>query len=102
MTNNKTPKRRIRQNIWGNWYGYEGTKRVREFSNGPYASAEQDAQDWLNRREGHDCIDAENAPTGAECQACHDEIRPVSFGSGRAETAFVREVNAERRKTDTT
>ena len=24
-------KRRIRQNVWGNWYGYEGTRRTKEF-----------------------------------------------------------------------
>lgn len=44
-------KRRIRQNIWGNWYGYEGTRRVIEFANGILGSAEQYANEWLNRKE---------------------------------------------------
>lgn len=26
-----TPTRRIRQNVWGNWIGYEGTRRTQEF-----------------------------------------------------------------------
>lgn len=27
----KPKKRKIRQNIWGNWYGYEGRSRVKKF-----------------------------------------------------------------------
>lgn len=40
-------KRRIRMNVWGNWYGYEGTRRTREFADLPYASAEVHAKEWL-------------------------------------------------------
>jgi hypothetical protein len=40
-------KRRIHQNVWGNWYGYEGNKRVAAFSEGPTCSAEQAAERWL-------------------------------------------------------
>lgn len=35
-------KRRIKRNIWGNWYGYEGTRRVIEFG-----EDERDAKEWL-------------------------------------------------------
>jgi hypothetical protein len=38
-------KRRIYQNIYGNWVGYEGRARVEEFGCG--ASAESDAKEWL-------------------------------------------------------
>lgn len=35
-------KRRIHQNIWGNWNGYEGTRKVIEFG-----TDEIDAREWL-------------------------------------------------------
>ncbi len=40
-------RRRIHQNVWGNWYGYEGTRRVIAFGNSPEATAEQAAHAWL-------------------------------------------------------
>ena len=33
-------KRRIRQNVWGNWYGYEGTRRTKEFGTDARAARE--------------------------------------------------------------
>ena len=36
------PKRRIKQNIWGNWNGYEGTRKVREFGTDKW-----DAELWV-------------------------------------------------------
>jgi len=45
--NAKQPKRRIRQNVWGNWYGYAGARRVVEFANMPEFGAEEDANHWL-------------------------------------------------------
>lgn len=39
-------KRKIRQNIWGNWVGYIGRERFKEF--GYRASAESEALNWLN------------------------------------------------------
>lgn len=51
MAKAKQIKRRIYQNIWGNWYGYEGVRRVIEFSNGVFGSAETYANEWLNRKE---------------------------------------------------
>lgn len=47
----KELKRRIKQNTWGNWYGYEGSRRVIEFSNTPFGTQEQYAQEWLERKE---------------------------------------------------
>lgn len=44
----KAPKRRIRQNAWGNWYGYEGTRRVAEFMNTPCESMEAQAKRWVS------------------------------------------------------
>ena len=35
-------KRRIKQNIWGNWNGYEGARKVVEFG-----TNEQGAQEWF-------------------------------------------------------
>ena len=35
-------KRRIHQNIWGNWYGYLGTRRVEDFG-----LDEWNAFEWL-------------------------------------------------------
>lgn len=49
-------KRRVRQNIWGNWRGYEGNRYVREFaSDVPHCVAggrgdydmPEDAKRWL-------------------------------------------------------
>lgn len=39
-------KRRIRQNVWGNWNGYEGTRKVVEFG-----TDNQDAEHWLKTGE---------------------------------------------------
>lgn len=36
------PKRRIHQNVWGNWNGYEGTRKVREFGTDKW-----DARLWV-------------------------------------------------------
>jgi len=35
--------RRIRMNVYGNWNGYEGTRKVREFG-----TDARGARDWLN------------------------------------------------------
>jgi hypothetical protein len=35
------PGRRVRCNVWGNWYGYEGTRRAAEFG-----TDEETAEDW--------------------------------------------------------
>lgn len=35
-------KRRIRQNVWGNWNGYEGNCKVIEFGTGEF-----EANEWL-------------------------------------------------------
>jgi hypothetical protein len=53
-TDNKkdaTMKRRIKQNAWGNWYGYEGRRRVKAFGESVEWTAEQNAERWL-RGEG--------------------------------------------------
>jgi len=39
-------KRRIKQNVWGNWYGYIGSKRAEAFFNTPEHSMEQNAKMW--------------------------------------------------------
>jgi hypothetical protein len=41
-------KRRIRQNRYDNWYGYEGSKRVIAFFNDSQGTQEEHARDWLN------------------------------------------------------
>ena len=38
-------KKRIKQNIWGNWNGYIGTRKVIEFGCG--LAGEYRAQEWL-------------------------------------------------------
>lgn len=35
-------KRKIKQNVWGNWNGYEGTRKVKEFGTGEF-----EAREWL-------------------------------------------------------
>lgn len=41
-------KARIKQNAWGNWYGYLGTKKVIAFTNtSPGSGMEEEAQAWL-------------------------------------------------------
>lgn len=49
-------KRRIKENVWGNWYGYEGTRRVISFSESAFASQEELANEWLNHQE--DAVDS--------------------------------------------
>lgn len=48
IENTKQPKRRIKQNVWGNWYGYEGNRRVIAF---PATIPEQDVTEWLQHQE---------------------------------------------------
>jgi len=50
-TTEQKPKRRIRQNPYGNWYGYEGNRRVIEFSNSVFGSQEEYANEWLAGKE---------------------------------------------------
>jgi len=41
-------KYRIKQNIYGNWNGYKGNKKVKEFSNTiSGCGAESEANEWL-------------------------------------------------------
>ena len=44
----RTPKARIYRNIWGNWNGYIGRNRVREFG-----MSEYDAKEWLVEQNAH-------------------------------------------------
>ena len=43
----KQLKRRIKQNVWGNWYGYEGTRRVITFGEDAQYTQEQKAERWV-------------------------------------------------------
>lgn len=38
-------KRKVKQNVWGNWYGYEGRRRVRAFS---LNTLDYEFQAWIN------------------------------------------------------
>jgi len=38
---------KVRENQWGNWYGYRGRRRVMEFANTSEFTAEQNAYRWL-------------------------------------------------------
>ena len=50
-TQTEGSKRRIKQNAWGNWYGYEGKRRVKAFAETPEYSMEQNAERWRDNRE---------------------------------------------------
>ena len=39
--------RRIRQNVWGNWYGYIGTRKVQWFFDNSFGTQEEHAKRWL-------------------------------------------------------
>lgn len=43
----RQPKRRIKQNQWGNWYGYENNRKAIYFANTPTHSQQQQAEYWL-------------------------------------------------------
>lgn len=43
-------KCRIRQTVWGNWYGYCGNKKVIEFGELPTDTSEQQATEWLKQQ----------------------------------------------------
>jgi len=43
----RCPKVWIRQNVWGNWYGYQGGRRVAAFFNSTTETQEQAALRWL-------------------------------------------------------
>jgi hypothetical protein len=47
MRNKKAPKVEIRCNQWGNWYGYESGRKVKEFYRTPEHSQQEAAQRWL-------------------------------------------------------
>ena len=40
--------RRIRCNIWGNWYGYVGRNKVQSFFNNSFGTQEEHARAWLD------------------------------------------------------
>jgi hypothetical protein len=40
----------IRQNAWGNWYGYIGRRKARAFFNTATQTQEQQANDWLTEQ----------------------------------------------------
>ena len=40
-------KPRIKQNAWGNWYGYLGNRKIECFFNDDQGTQEQHAQEWL-------------------------------------------------------
>lgn len=44
MTNLKP---RIRENRWGNWYGYLGNRKVEWFMNDDNGTQEENAKKWL-------------------------------------------------------
>lgn len=44
-------KPRIHKNVWDNWYGYLGRKRVISFCNSPTETQEQQAKRWLKEQE---------------------------------------------------
>jgi len=52
ITQNKTKQAKItiRQNVWGNWYGYRSGRRVESFFNSAEESQEQAAQRWLREQ----------------------------------------------------
>jgi hypothetical protein len=58
-------KARIHQNIYGNWYGYLGTRRVEMFF-GPAWEQERSAKAWLHRM---------NTVTGAQERQLADADR---------------------------
>lgn len=43
----KQSKKRIRQNVWGNWYGYEGRNKVATFFDSPEGTQAEHAKNWL-------------------------------------------------------
>ena len=49
MTTATPPKRRILKTVWDAWKGYEAGRYVVTFGNSPTKSAEESANDWLNR-----------------------------------------------------
>jgi hypothetical protein len=44
-------KARIRENIYGNWYGYLGNRRVEMFFNSSTETMEQAAKRWLTEQQ---------------------------------------------------
>ena len=51
---------RIRQNAWGNWYGYIGNTRVIAFANTiPGSGMEEEAQAWLKEMQNEQASEQE-------------------------------------------
>jgi hypothetical protein len=46
----KMSKPHIRQNIYGNWYGYIGTRKAEWFYNTPEETSEEMAKRWLAKQ----------------------------------------------------
>lgn len=55
-------KAKIKQNAWGNWYGYIGTRKVAAFSNSPTQSQEDAAKEWLDQQMPTAKSESEDAP----------------------------------------
>jgi hypothetical protein len=47
---------RIRRNRYGNWYGYEGNRRVELFFATPYETQEEQAIAWLKAKQSEQGI----------------------------------------------
>jgi hypothetical protein len=47
----KLPKVTVRENLYGNWYGYIGGKRAEMFYNSSFESQEMMAQRWQRETE---------------------------------------------------
>lgn len=74
--------RRVRQNRFDNWYGYEGSRRVRAFGNGQQLTAEQSAAAWASGD------DTQGFP--ATIRTARRRIRPIGRRAQRLADRWVR------------
>jgi hypothetical protein len=76
-------KRTVRQNVWGNWRGYEGGRFVREFGNSTTQTAEEAARAWAGVPKSFGAImrefDAEVRTFGCHSRSLYPGVRLVTF-----------------------
>lgn len=80
----------IRQNIYGNWYGYKGRSLVASFGNSSQGTAEQAANEWLRvqqapvRKPGEWIKASEELPpASSDMEVNHVLVWFEAFGSVR-------------------
>lgn len=85
-------KARIKENRYGNWYGYLGTRRVESFFNDSQGSQEDHAKEWLARQNAP-TSEPDGSPLGTR-YTLPTEPEVIAFNTGRLYTELGQRIGA--------